>query len=230
MDSTTAPFGLGLDGALAGRGAAGATAAGSAASAGSSASPASPVGPPGSGQRQGLCADGCGRPPRPRRPRRRLRSRRNGCAASFASSCRGVWLRLVRVIWGSAESRACAAKSGLPVGVDSARCQVQGILVAAGRDSPALAWLIVLRFAPLAAVAHPSAHVALVTRLPAGSNRQLAAGSPFRWRVIWPLPRLTHDARLFGLLIHAAFRLWSAVPIDCISISCSISEAKWQSK
>src|ERR1019366_356290 len=82
----------------------------------------------------------------------------------FATTRRAGGLRLVRCDLRFRLSFGLCCEIGLPVsvglssrGIGKFGLQRGGIL---------LPWLAVLRFAPLAAVAHPSAHVALVTRLP----------------------------------------------------------------
>ncbi len=82
----------------------------------------------------------------------------------FASNGRAGRLRLGRRSRGFRWSFRLRYKIRLPVTVDVSR---RGIgKFGLQRSGILLPLLVVLRFAPLAAVAHPSAHVALVTRLP----------------------------------------------------------------
>jgi hypothetical protein len=95
-----------------------------------------------------------------------------------------------------------------------------------------LPWLVVWRFAPLAAVAHPSAHVALVTRLP--SWEQSAAGPRHprgRYQRYGDLGHCLAPLRMLGfgfssllLVARAQFRIIG------FNLTRTFSEAKWQSK
>jgi hypothetical protein len=75
------------------------------------------------------------------------------------------WLRFVRCGLGfSVSFRLLGCEIALPVGIRLTGCGLGELRLE--RGWVLLPGLFVLRFAPLTAVAHPSAHVALVTRLP----------------------------------------------------------------